>query len=64
MGTSGTENINTYIADLKADFKNKFGTYFHVDDIIYHQAFIRLFAGTDNRAKNTYFKLFNKDCKI
>lgn len=64
LGTSGVENINTYIEDLKADFKNKFGTYFHVDDIIYHQAFIRLFAGTDNRAKNTYFKLFNKDCKI
>lgn len=64
LGTSGVENINTYIADLKTDFKNKFGTYFHVDDIIYHQAFIRLFAGTDNRAKNTYFKLFNKDCKI
>lgn len=64
LGTSGTENINTYIADLKTDFKNKFKTYFHVDDIIYHQAFIRLFAGTDNRAKNTYFKLFNKDCKI
>lgn len=64
LGTSGTENINTYITDLKTDFKNKFGTYFHVDDIIYHQAFIRLFAGTDNRAKNTYFKLFNKDCKI
>ena len=64
LGTSGVENINTYITDLKTDFKNKFGTYFHVDDIIYHQAFIRLFAGTDNRAKNTYFKLFNKDCKI
>lgn len=64
LGASGVENINTYIEDLKTDFKNKFGTYFHVDDIIYHQAFIRLFAGTDNRAKNTYFKLFNKDCKI
>ena len=64
LGTSGVENINTYIEDLKTDFKNKFGTYFHVEDIIYHQAFIRLFAGTDNRAKNTYFKLFNKDCKI
>ncbi len=64
LGIPGVENINTYIADLKTDFKNKFGTYFHVDDIIYHQAFIRLFAGTDNRAKNTYFKLFNKDCKI
>lgn len=64
LGTPGVENINTYISDLKADFKNKFSTYFHVDDIAYHQAFIRLFAGTDNRAKNTYFKLFNKDCKI
>lgn len=64
LGTPGVENINTYIADLKTDFKDKFETYFHVDDIIYHQAFIRLFAGTDNRAKNTYFKLFNKDCKI
>lgn len=64
LGTSGVENINTYIEDLKTDFKNKFETYFHVEDIIYHQAFIRLFAGTDNRAKNTYFKLFNKDCKI
>lgn len=64
LGTPGVENINTYIEDLKTDFKNKFGIYFHVDDIIYHQAFIRLFAGTDNRAKNTYFKLFNKDCKI
>lgn len=64
LGTSGVENINTYIEDLKTDFKNKFGTYFHVEDIIYHQAFIRLFAGTDNRAKNVYFKLFNKDCKI
>lgn len=64
LDTPGVENINTYIEDLKTDFKNKFGTYFHVDDIIYHQAFIRLFAGTDNRAKNTYFKLFNKDCKI
>lgn len=64
LGTSGVENINTYIEDLKTDFKNKFGTYFHVNDVIYHQAFIRLLAGTDNRAKNTYFKLFNKDCKI
>lgn len=64
LGTSGTENINTYISDLKTDFKNNFGKYYHVNDIIYHQAYIRLFAGTDNRAKNTYFKLFNKDCKI
>ncbi len=28
-----------------------------VDDMSYHQAFIKLVAGTDNRAKNTYFQI-------
>lgn len=64
LGTSGSENINTYINDLKADFKAHFGEYYHVDDLVYHQAYIRLFAGTDNRAKNTYFKLFDENSKI
>lgn len=64
LGTSGVEKIDTYINDLKTDFKNHFNEYFHAEDIIYHQAFIRLFAGTDNRAKNTYFKLFSKDSRI
>ena len=31
--------------------------YMDVNDIAYHQAFIRLVAGTDNRAKNTYFQI-------
>jgi len=31
--------------------------YTDVDDIAYHQAFIRLISGTDNRAKNTYFQI-------
>jgi hypothetical protein len=35
-----------------------------VDDIVFHQAFIKLFAGTDNRAKNTYFKLIDENSKI
>ena len=31
--------------------------YMDVNDVAYHQAFIRLVAGTDNRAKNTYFQI-------
>ncbi len=31
--------------------------YTDIDDIAYHQAFIRLISGTDNRAKNTYFQI-------
>lgn len=67
LGTSETgdgENIQTYLKYLKKDFKEHFGEYYHVDDLVYHQAFIRLFAGTDNRAKNTYFKLFDENSKI
>lgn len=30
------------------------------NDIAYHQAFIRLVSGTDNRAKNTYFQIIGK----
>lgn len=31
--------------------------YTNVDDVAYHQAFIRMITGTDNRAKNTYFQI-------
>lgn len=31
--------------------------YLDVNDVAYHQAFIKLVAGTDNRAKNTYFQI-------
>jgi hypothetical protein len=31
--------------------------YLDVADVSYHQAFIKLVAGTDNRAKNTYFQI-------
>jgi hypothetical protein len=30
------------------------------NDIAYHQAFIKLVSGTDNRAKNTYFQIIGK----
>jgi hypothetical protein len=28
-----------------------------VDDISFHQAFIKFLSGTDNRAKNSYFQI-------
>ncbi len=37
------------------DFKYCAGDYFNVEDALYHYCFIKLFAGTDNRAKNTYY---------
>ena len=36
-------------------FKEKAEEYMHVDDALYHSCFIKFFAGTDNRAKNTYY---------
>jgi hypothetical protein len=38
-------------------FKIVVAEYMDLDDVAYHQAFIRLVAGTDNRAKNTYFQI-------
>ena len=29
--------------------------YFHLNDALYHSCFVKFFAGTDNRAKNTYY---------
>ena len=63
-GGVGNDSITNFTNLLISDFKKNFGTYFHVEDILYHQAFIKLFAGTDNRAKNTYFKLVDESSKI
>ena len=38
-------------------FKIIMHEFLDVDDVAYHQAFIKLVAGTDNRAKNTYFQI-------
>ena len=38
--------------------------YMHVDDALYHLCFIKFFAGTDNRAKNTYYYTDPKTLKI
>ena len=41
-------------------FRATIEEYCDKEDIAYHQAFIRLVSGTDNRAKNTYFQIFGK----
>lgn len=61
---TGAESFVNFRQLLIDKFKEGFGNYFHVDDIVFHQAFIKLFAGTDNRAKNTYFKLIDENGKI
>ena len=42
---------------LKALFKIKVAQFIKLDDIAFHQAFIKFLSGTDNRAKNTYFQI-------
>lgn len=41
-------------------FRATIEEYCDKEDIAYHQAFIRLVSGTDNRAKNTYFQIIGK----
>ena len=43
------------IAQRIAHFRANASNYMHVDDSLYHSCFIKFFAGTDNRAKNTYY---------
>lgn len=43
------------IAMRRVHFKAKASDYLHVDDALYHSCFVKFFAGTDNRAKNTYY---------
>ena len=38
-----------------AHFRATAGTKVEINDALYHSCFIKLFAGTDNRAKNTYY---------
>lgn len=43
------------IAQRTAHFKAHASEYMHTDDALYHDCFVFFFAGTDNRAKNTYY---------
>lgn len=52
----GTQ-MKTIRACMAEAFKIAMHEFLDIADISYHQAFIKLVAGTDNRAKNTYFQI-------
>lgn len=58
---SQPEDVNNFVIPAFRDmFRAGVEEYCDKDDLIYHQAFIRLVSGTDNRAKNTYFQIVGK----
>ena len=58
---SSIEDVNNFVLPAFRDmFRATVEEYCDKEDIIYHQAFIRLVSGTDNRAKNTYFQIIGK----
>lgn len=60
-GTPATWDDVMYIIDkYKKMYEAAIKTYVDVDSLAYHQAFIRIVSGTDNRAKNTYMAIFGK----
>jgi len=58
-------SINEIFADeRRKHFKLNASNYFHVDDALYHSCFVKFFAATDNRAKNTYYYTDPETLKI
>ena len=56
-----------FIAARKTLFKAEkggIGSYFHQKDLMFFMCMMKLLAGTDNRAKNTYFWVFNNTSLI
>ena len=68
FGTLSTANVaaaTTAIIDARvAHFKAHASEFFHVRDALFHYCFIKFFAGTDNRAKNTYYYTDPTDLKV
>ena len=61
LGTISVDTVNEYVIPAFRDmFRATVEEYCDKEDIAYHQAFIRLVSGTDNRAKNTYFQIIGK----
>lgn len=50
-----SEINNIIISQRRVHFKAKASECAHIDDALYHSCFIKIFAGTDNRGKNTYY---------
>lgn len=44
----------------KISGQNGYEGYVDLQDVAFHQAFIKFLSGTDNRAKNTYFQIIGK----
>ena len=73
LGSEFTEH-ETYLEWEKANedfikarrqvFADKVGTYFHKKDIMFFMCMMKLIAACDNRAKNTYFWVFNSTSLI
>ena len=57
--TSGL-GISAALNAIKANFTLGIKNYIDVNDIAFHQAFVKFVSGTDNRAKNTYFQIIGK----
>ena len=58
---SNSKDVDEYVIPAFRDmYKATVEEYCDKNDIAYHQAFIRLVSGTDNRAKNTYFQIVGK----
>jgi len=65
LDTKSAADATTNIITARvAHFKAHASEYFHVRDALFHYCFIKFFAGTDNRAKNTYYYTDPTDLKI
>lgn len=59
-GTSSALGIPAALDAIKANFITGIRNYIDVNDVAFHQAFVKFLSGTDNRAKNTYFQIIGK----
>jgi hypothetical protein len=58
---TNTNDFSDAILTIKEKFKEGIKEYVDINDIAFHQAFIKFVSGTDNRAKNTYWQLTGID---
>lgn len=59
------EKVNDDFVSARLDeFREKVVNYFHKQDILFFMCMMKLLAGTDNRAKNTYLWTFDKTSLI
>jgi hypothetical protein len=63
-GTTSSKGIAVALANIKKTFLSGIQNYVDIDDVCFHQALVKFLSGTDNRAKNTYYQITEKDYKI